>query len=128
MLFRILTLMVGVSVLLSGCSDSDPKALNERQATALDKACVACSASKTKLAWLKAIIQEGNHDPAKDGFVYSFQRDGRVIFVYQPFTASCLACRIYDCSGDSIEINEVDHEDVISKMTEQNLIYDGTGS
>ena len=126
MLFLILAHAVSVSVFLSGCSDSDPKSLNEEQVSAVRKACVACSESKIEMAWMTAIIEEGKDDAAKAGFIYSIEQDGRVIFIHQMWVLSCLGCVLYDCNGERIELHEVDHEDVISKMTEANLIYSGT--
>jgi hypothetical protein len=126
MVFRILALAVSVSVFLNGCSDSDPKSFTEEQASAVRKACVACSASKAEMAWMTAIIEEAKDNAAKDGFIYSIKHGGRVIFIHQMFVLSCLGCVLYDCKGERIELNEVDHENVMSKMTEANLIYIGT--
>lgn len=101
------------------CADSDEKG----EWTAVKMASLRCGKSATEMEWLRRLVQQAKSDPALNGDIYAGAYDGEVIFIHQPMIMSCLACVIYDCDGNRLDMVTLDHEKLRLNMEARNLIY-----
>jgi hypothetical protein len=81
-----------------------------------------------ELAWLKNIISKAENGPDKSsnaGTVQVIHYQGQSYFVYQKYVMSCIACLVYDCQGNKLDILSKPelHMAIIEHMSEKNIIY-----
>jgi len=75
------------------------------------------------MVWLANLIESVKKDPSLQGNIYRGSYDDYVIFIHQPAVLSCLACIVYDCDGNKLDISTMDHEKLRLHMRPHNIVY-----
>jgi hypothetical protein len=73
------------------------------------------------MAWFTTLLQQASS--SQIGAIYAANIDGRTFFIHQPLIMSCLACVIYDCDGNRIDIATVDLQRMAAAMTPGDRVY-----
>lgn len=73
--------------------------------------------------WLRDIIKLAEEDVQYKGSIYAIQSSSGMVFLHQPWIDSCFGCRIYDCNGDSLTLNESVKTEILAGAKEENVIY-----
>ncbi len=107
--------------LLPGCDDDAKKNPVD---IAMERAAIYCASSSSQLVWLKTLIEKSGEDPSLAGRIYTFQSDGRTVFMLQPWIMSCLGCIMYDCQGNRLEAEDIDRAMLANGFQDLTLIYD----
>jgi hypothetical protein len=112
-----------IFVLLS-CDKND---FSPEDAALVSSACGVKDPTK-ELPWLKEIINKAENGPDKfseAGTVQLINYQGQSYFVYQKYVMSCMACLVYDCQGNKLDILSKPelHMAIIEHMSEKNIIY-----
>jgi hypothetical protein len=90
----------------------------------LKKAASKCGQPVSNMQWLESLLLKSQTDFSLKGNIYAIRLNERVIFVNQPIIMSCMACLIYDCSGNRINLATVDIQKIIGQMNSSTLIYE----
>ena len=75
------------------------------------------------MKWYKDLLDDMEKDEALLGHIYAASIDGNMVFIHQPMIMSCLACVLYDCDGNKIDIATLDHEKLRVEITFENRIF-----
>ncbi len=106
-------------VLLLSCDDGNPTSTSGP----VTLGAVMCGKKPMEMMWLRDLVKKAQTDMALNGNIYRGYYDGQVIFIHQPMIMSCLACIIYDCSGNKLDPATLDHEKIRLNMTRANVVY-----
>jgi len=87
------------------------------------KACEKCDRTVSEMQWLSELIDKSANDMQFQGPIYAITETDRTLFIHQAYIRSCLGCVIYDCDGNSIDIQSVDMQEIAGAMNDSNLIY-----
>jgi hypothetical protein len=122
-LFTTTCLFLFTLVLLS-CDKND---LSPEDKVLIDSACGVNDPIK-ELAWLKTIVDNAEKGPDKGlyaGTVQKVHYQEKTYFIYQKYIMSCMACLVYDCQGNKLDIlaDPEIHMAIIERMSEKNIIY-----
>ena len=98
------------------------------QESALPHAVCGVKDPLRELSWLKEIVSKAQSGPDKfslAGTVQLIHYQDKTFFVYQRYIMSCMACEVYDCQGNKLDIvtNPELHMAIIENMSEKNIIY-----
>jgi hypothetical protein len=115
------TLQYLALVALAGCIDEDLNKNSPEMAATM--ASRLCGTSTADLQWLQELMQNSQTDITLQGDLYAVRMEGRVIFVHQPLIMSCLACVLYDCEGNPIDVSTIDREKLREGMNPSSRIY-----
>lgn len=118
MMLRILLLCMA---LLPGCADDAKK---DPVDTAMERAAIYCASSSGQLVWLKTLMEKSHNDPNLAGRIYTFQSNGRTVFMHQPWIMSCMGCILYDCQGNRLEPDDIDQAILANGFQDLTIIYD----
>ena len=77
----------------------------------------------TGVEWLREIIKLSEDDPAYKGSIYAIPYSSGTAFLHQPWISSCFGCRLYNCEGNKLSLNESEKTEIISGAKEENVIY-----
>jgi hypothetical protein len=96
------------------------------------QAIAAKKCGHSDMGWFATVLQQAQGISTTGytstmGYIYAVSVDGRVLFIHQPLIMSCLACIIYDCYGNRVDIATVDLQKVAAAMTPANLLYTPLG-
>lgn len=75
------------------------------------------------MGWLRDIIKLAEDDPQYKGSIYAIRYSSGTAFLHQPWISSCFGCRLYNCEGDSLSLNESQKTEIIAGAKEENVIY-----
>jgi hypothetical protein len=109
-------------MLLLGCVDHHVPALSS--SAVVNVACEACRKTPEDMVWFTQLVSKVQTDLSYKGRIYAVKNNGVSLFVVQPYVMSCLACALYDCNGNRIEISQVNHMEIISQMNDSTIIYE----
>lgn len=125
-MYRLFTSFSGVLLLFSllSCDKND---LSPENAALAYSAC-GVKDPANELPWLKEIIHKAENGPDKfsdAGTVQLITYQGQSYFIYQKYVMSCMACLVYDCQGNKLDILSRPelHMAIIEHMSEKNIIY-----
>ena len=90
----------------------------------LKKAASKCGQPATDMQWLESLLLESQTNFSQKGNIYAVRLNERVIFVHQPFVMSCMACVLYDCSGNRVNVETADIQKLVAQMNNSTLIYE----
>lgn len=96
---------------------------NDTHSDSVRIAAAKCGQSPDRMQWLEKLIDASREDPALKGNIYAMTVDGAIVIVHQPAVSSCVACVLYNCNGDRIDISTVDVQAVVTSMNASTLIY-----
>ena len=108
--------------ILFGCSDENLE--KDKVDTAVARASIYCGSSSAQLSWLRLIIEESEKDGTLKGNIYTFQSNGKTVFMHQPWIMSCLGCIMYDCQGNRLKPEDIDQEKLANGFQDLILIYE----
>ncbi len=89
---------------------------------ALSLAASSCQ-NPSQMDWLREIIKLAEEDAEYKGSIYAIQSTSGMVFLHQPWISSCFGCHIYNCSGDSLTLNESEKSEILAGAREENVIY-----
>ena len=107
-------------IVLFSCTDH--KLLPDPMVTACEK----CGKSQAEMQWLGTLIENAKTNTGQMGDIYAVPYDGNTFFIHQPVAMSCLACLVYDCSGNRIDIATIDTQKLTRGMNRSTLIFRST--
>jgi hypothetical protein len=90
----------------------------------LKKAASRCGKPASEMQWLESLLLKSQTEFSSKGNIYAISLNETVIFVHQPIISSCLACVLYDCSGNRINPVTVDIQKIAAQMNSSTLIYE----
>jgi hypothetical protein len=97
---------------------------NNQPDVVVKKAAAKCGQPASGMQWLESLLVSAETDFSLRGNIYAVRLDERVIFIHQPFIMSCMACVLYDCSGNRIESGTVNIQKLVGLMNKSTLIYE----
>lgn len=78
------------------------------------------------MQWLGTLIENAKTNTGQMGDIYAVPYDGNTVFIHQPVVMSCLACLLYDCDGNRIDMATVDTQKLTRGMDHSTLIFRST--
>jgi hypothetical protein len=122
-MFRLLTLFLVASIVVS-CNTNT---ISPEESALLHTACGVKDPLK-ELSWLKTIIDQAENGPDRFSYAGTIQMvayQDQTYFIYQRYIMSCMACLIYDCQGNQLDIaiNQEKHRAIVEQMSEKKIIY-----
>lgn len=89
---------------------------------ALSLAASSCQ-NPEEMDWLREVIKLAEEDIQYKGSIYAIQSTSGMVFLHQPWISSCFGCRIYNCNGDTLTLNESERTEILAGVKEENVIY-----
>ena len=110
-----------MSLIVFSCASHDLDPTSPENALLMARS--MCDKDATDMQWFNALLEAGETDFGQRGDIYAIELDGKVVFVHQPMILSCVACRLYSCDGDIIQLTIDNHEKVREGMNSATKIY-----
>lgn len=82
-----------------------------------------CGKSTAEMQWYSQLLDDMEKNVGLRGDIYVATIDGNVVLIHQPIVMSCLACVLYDCEGNKIDMATMDHEKLRLEMTFENRVF-----
>lgn len=101
------------------CEDGD----DNNTSSSVYIASLRCAKSTSEMTWLQELIDKVKNDATQLGDIYAGKYGDQVVFIHQPIVMSCLACVVYDCDGNRLDIATLDHEKLRLLINNWNVIY-----
>ena len=116
-------LNIAMVMMMTACTSHN--IVNNNISAVLEKARGKCDNSTEEMSWLQDLIIHAEKN-GQQGNIYAVHLDNETIIIHQPFVMSCLACNLYNCAGEKLDFAHHRTEELLSSLTEKNLIYNPT--